>query len=383
MKRRQFITQSVGFLALSQGLSSCGDNPSAFSIRLLKSSIPPQLINRFLLEIPQGKAFKFTPESSLKKLWELLQVWGGQKTTKENFLARFPFFSPPVVPSALMTLGDTWLQKAIASDFIQPLKLSALPNWATLDPVWPKLVTRDRQGLLDPQGQIWGAPYRWGTTMIVYRRDFFRGLGWTPQDWADLWRPEVTQQLALVDQPREVIGLTLKKLGYSYNTPDLNAVPNLAAQLQALQAQVKFYSSQYYLQSLLNRDVAIAVGWSNEILPLLANTPNLQAVIPPSGTSLWADCWVMPKTFSGDLTLLNDWINFGWQPQSANQIALFSKGSSPRLTSLPPQEIVPDVRRNPLINLSSALWSKSEFLQPLPPPVEKQYEMFWRKMRQA
>ncbi|MFM7576454.1 MAG: polyamine ABC transporter substrate-binding protein, partial [Microcystaceae cyanobacterium] len=113
------------------------------------------------------------------------------------------------------------------------------------------------------------------------------------------------------------------------------------------------------------------------------NTPNLQAVIPPSGTSLWADCWVMPKTFSGDLTLLNDWINFGWQPQSANQIALFSKGSSPRLTSLPPQEIVPDVRRNPLINLSSALWSKSEFLQPLPPPVEKQYEMFWRKMRQA
>ncbi|MFM7580524.1 MAG: ABC transporter substrate-binding protein, partial [Microcystaceae cyanobacterium] len=84
-----------------------------------------------------------------------------------------------------MTLGDTWLQKAIASDFIQPLKLSALPNWATLDPVWPKLVTRDRQGLFDPQGQIWGAPYRWGTTMIVYRRDFFQDLGWTPQDWAD------------------------------------------------------------------------------------------------------------------------------------------------------------------------------------------------------
>ncbi|MFM7579284.1 MAG: ABC transporter substrate-binding protein, partial [Microcystaceae cyanobacterium] len=109
--------------------------------------------------------------------------------------------------------------------------------------------------------------------MIVYRREFFRGLGWPPQDWADLWRPEVTQQLALVDQPREVIGLTLKKLGYSYNTPDLKAVPNLAAQLQTLQAQVKFYSSQYYLQSLLNRDVAIAVGWSNEILPLLSNTP--------------------------------------------------------------------------------------------------------------
>ena len=381
MKRRQFITQSVGFFALSQGLSACGNDASSLSIRLLKNSIPPQLINRFLLDIPQGNALKFTPESSLKKLWELLQIWGGQKPGQTNFWSQLPFLSAPVIPSALMTLGDTWLQKAIASDLIQPLDPKALTNWSKLDPAWQKLVTRDRQGLLDPQGQIWGAPYRWGTTMIVYRQDFFQDLGWTPQDWSDFWRPALTQQIALVDQPREVIGLTLKKLGYSYNTLDLTTVPNLASQLQALQAQVKFFSSQYYLQSLLNRDVAIAVGWSNEILPLLSNTRNLRAVIPSSGTSLWADCWVMPKTFAGDLTLVNDWINFGWQTQSANQMALFSKGSSPRLTSLPSQEIVPDVRRNPLITLSPELWAKSEFLEPLPPRTEEQYETFWHNMR--
>ncbi|MFM7190386.1 MAG: polyamine ABC transporter substrate-binding protein, partial [Microcystaceae cyanobacterium] len=117
--------------------------------------------------------------------------------------------------------------------------------------------------------------------------------------------------------------------------------------------------------------------------PLLVNNPDLAAVIPTSGTAIWADLWVRPKNASPHSAVVSNWLDFCWQPQSANQIALFSKGSSPRLTSLPPQEIVPDVRRNPLINLSSALWSKSEFLQPLPPPVEKQYEMFWRKMRQA
>lgn len=37
-----------------------------------------------------------------------------------------------------------------------------------LPPRWRQLVRRDGSGRLDPQGAVWGAPYRWGCTLIAY-----------------------------------------------------------------------------------------------------------------------------------------------------------------------------------------------------------------------
>ncbi|MGL5034517.1 MAG: extracellular solute-binding protein [Microcystaceae cyanobacterium] len=391
MKRRQFLTRSAGMLALGQGIAGCGQSPTSSEILFLKNSIPPQLINSFRAFLPAGKDLNFKPEGQLKGLFELLENWQKVESESQGFWHKLPFINSasPTIPG-LTTTGDAWLQDAIKNQLIQPLKLETLANWKKLDPLWHRLVTRNAQGFLADQedqtnktdkAKIWGAPYRWGTTMMVYQRDFFEKLGWTPQDWSDLWRSELTQEIALVDQPREVIGLTLKKLGKSYNSLDLDAIPELKSNLESLQKQVKFYSSTHYLQALLAKDVAIAVGWSNEIVPLLANNPKLGAVIPASGTSLWADLWVMPKGEQKNQDLIAEWFNFCWQPESANQIALFSDGSSPRFPTLKPSEIVPEVRRNPLLLIPEQLAKRCEFLEPLPEASQKQYLSFWQNMR--
>jgi putative spermidine/putrescine transport system substrate-binding protein len=33
---------------------------------------------------------------------------------------------------------------------------------------WKQLVRRDASGRLDPEGAVWGAPYRWGCTLVAY-----------------------------------------------------------------------------------------------------------------------------------------------------------------------------------------------------------------------
>ena len=36
---------------------------------------------------------------------------------------------------------------------------------------WRQLVRRNRWGAVDPKGPVWGVPYRWGCTLIAYRKD--------------------------------------------------------------------------------------------------------------------------------------------------------------------------------------------------------------------
>lgn len=114
---------------------------------------------------------------------------------------------------------------------------------------------------------------------------------------------------------------------------------------------------------------------------MLVNNPDLAAVIPTSGTAIWVDLWVTPKNASPNSAVIFDWLDFCWQPQSANQIALFSDGSSPRLETLDPEAILPTVRTNPLLTLPPPLWRSCEFLEPLSVQTQQQYLKLWQAIR--
>ncbi|MGK7880145.1 MAG: extracellular solute-binding protein, partial [Crocosphaera sp.] len=299
-------------------------------------------------------------------------------------LPQIPVINPPPPSlSDFVTLGDVWLGEAIAKELIDPLDNSEIENWQTLPSRWQKLVKRDKQGKLEENGKIWGAPYRWGTTLIAYRSD---KLDWEPQDWSDLWDQRLSDRISMVNQPREVIGLTLKQLGESYNTKNLEQIPELKTELLKLNQQVKYYSDQHYLQPLVVGDVWVSVGWSNEILPLMAKNRNIKAVVPASGTSIWSDIWVKPKAKEGQTELsqtAKQWLNFCWQPQAANLISLFADAASPVINTIEKTELSPDVINNPLLFIESAIFDKCEFLEPLSKIAEEQYIKLWKEMRNS
>jgi putative spermidine/putrescine transport system substrate-binding protein len=368
-----------------------GEQKSTLKIRLLKDSIPAVQVNQYKKEVNNQVALDLTPAAKLKDIFAQLQTWQKNPTTETKTGFRLPFFGGQGQDGAiadLVTLGDYWLAPAIAQELIQPIDSGKLTQWQQLPPRWQTLMKRDRQGNLDANGQVWGAPYRWGSTVIAYRRDKFKDLGWQPTDWSDLWRPELRDRISLLDQPREVIGLTLKKLGYSYNTEDLATVPQLQAELDRLHASVKLYSSDTYLQPLILGDTWVAVGWSTDILPLLSRYSNLAAVIPASGTALWADLWVRPTAkntgnHSQSDEWLSKWIDFCWQSAIAPQLSLRTKASSPILTNLNPKDLPKALQKNPVLLPDPDLVQKSEFIQPLPPEVAQQYQDLWIQMRRS
>lgn len=382
MNRRSFLL-GTGTLALSQLLAGCGgQNRATLRVQLLKGSIPAQVVNEFRASLKQPTELKFAPVEQLKDLFTELQSWRKQQTAKAPHgrgLPNIPFINPkPSLATDLVTLGDYWLAPAIEQGLIQPLDPAHLRSWQQLPPRWQELVRRNDKGDLDEQGKVWAAPYRWGNTVIAYNRDKFKSLGWTPSDWSDLWRPELRDRISLLNQPREVIGLTLKKLGQSYNTENLN-IPDLEKQLRALNQQAKLYSSDTYLQPLILGDTWVAVGWSTDLLPVMQRYQQIAAVIPQSGTALWADLWVRPSG-DGSSALLEQWIDFCWQPRTQAQISLLSKGSSPIPVQLNPTDIQKGLRS--LLLSDPQIFQRSEFLLPLPKATVQQYQSLWKAMRQ-
>jgi len=389
--RRQFLTTSTG--ASLAFLSGCSlQNEPVLNVRPLVGAVPAQILGRFqsqLRQSTQPATLQFLPETNPSQLFKLLQEWRQANVKADSspasFLDRLPLLgkSGRSRVADLVSLSDYWLQKAIQQSLIQPFEVSALPGWENLDPRWRSVVTRDPQGFPVATGPVWGIPYRWGTMVIAYRKDLFKQRGLQPPtDWSDLWQPGLKHRFSLPDQAREVIGLTLKKLGKSYNTTDLSGVPQLEAELQALHQQVKLYSSTAYLQPLMLGNTWAAVGWSSDILPILQRNQQLAAVIPQSGASLWADMWVRPSAVEQELSKLAiAWLQFGWQPAIASFWSNVSQTALPVLTNLPAKDLPESLQNNRLLLPESKLFDKNEFLLPLPEAAIAQYRELWLTLR--
>jgi putative spermidine/putrescine transport system substrate-binding protein len=350
-------------------------------VRLLKDSIPAQILDEFRQGLQQSAKLDFVAEAQLLDLFTRLRSMQKKSTDNDLGSRLLPFGGQQTTPTAdLVTLGDYWLAPAIKQKLIQPLDPKQLKAWQQLPQEWQQLVRRNDSGQPDPNGKIWGAPYRWGSTVIAYRRDKFNSSGLKPPtDWWDLWREDCKGRISLLDQPREVIGLTLKKLGLSYNTPNLDKVPQLKENLRALDRQVKFYSSNAYQQPLILGDTWLAVGWSTDLLPLARRYRQIELVVPQSGTALWADLWVRPKNEKSPDTppLVQQWIDFCWQPNIARQLSRFTQAVSPILVSMKPEEIPDSLKNNRVLLPPAEIIKQSEFLLPLSEDSVKQYQSLW------
>ncbi|MGL6283756.1 MAG: polyamine ABC transporter substrate-binding protein, partial [Microcoleaceae cyanobacterium] len=80
MKRRSFLT-GISSLSLGYLLAGCdlqqSNTEGIFQVRLLKNSIPAQLVSNFQKQLAGETIVKFKTNPQLKDLFILLQQWQG------------------------------------------------------------------------------------------------------------------------------------------------------------------------------------------------------------------------------------------------------------------------------------------------------------------
>lgn len=174
-------------------------------------------------------------------------------------------------------------------------------------------------------------PYFWGTLGIVYNDKFVAGE--KIKHWDDLWRPELKNNIMLIDGAREVMGLSLTTLGYSINSKDMTQLNQAIKKLSSLTPNVKAIVADEIKMYMANEESAVAVTFSGEAADMMSENEHLHYVIPPEGSNLWFDNIVIPKT-SKNQEGAYDFINFMLKPESAKQNAEYIGYSTPNKKAL-------------------------------------------------
>ena len=374
----------------------------------MEGAIPAEVLQAFRKQAENPVKFQLV--SQIASVFQQLQVWQQPPKTSSFSIKRFlPWAGAETVPKPddLVSLGDYWLESAIAQNLIEPLSLPAA-SLEKLPVAWQQFASRSAPGdvgavggAIAPTAPLWAAPYKVQSLVIVYRQgEFPESSASNPpfKSWRDLLQPEFRQSLALPNHPRLVIGLAQKIQNGSFNpilegysSDTASPAPStekldgaLVDTFTQLNQQAKTYDSGNSLKALVNEDVKAVVGWSGDAVAAAKRYRDLRIVVPSEGSLLSVDMWVRPRSAGngpGPNSKISpaaaQWIDFCWQPNSATQISVSGQGLSPIF--LPADVGLPKTLSESFPYIEAI--KKSEPLLPIPEKLQAAYFELWQQLR--
>lgn len=174
-----------------------------------------------------------------------------------------------------------------------PLDMSKIPNFKYMAPSFAK-------GRPNDPDSKWSVTKDWGTTGIAWNSEKVTEQITSMDDLFKL-APKYSGKIAAMDSPPEAIGMTLKYLGYSYNSCDPKELDAALKKLLELKPHIKAFDSSYF-ELLANDEVWISLAWNGDVFNAngkrvdAGKKPSLQYVIPKEGGEIWEDTWVILKS---------------------------------------------------------------------------------------
>jgi spermidine/putrescine transport system substrate-binding protein len=271
----------------------------------------------------------------------------------------------------VVVLGDTTLSPAIAARLLAELDYENIPNFRNLG-------ANFRDLSYDPENR-YSIMIQWGTTGLVARTD---RLIQPVTAWADLWDPAYAGKIGVWPYADDLIGITLKSLGYSLNTQ--NPAELKAAEEKLLQLRRNVYlldpaqpTGAGYLQ---DDHTAMIYGWSYDAMQAQAELPTTVYVLPQEGTILWSDSVTIPVQ-SRHKQEAELFINFLLEPEVSAKMVneLWIRSPNEAATPL----IDPQILANPVVYPPGASLAQAEFFATVGPETRKRYEEIWLRFLTA
>lgn len=260
-----------------------------------------------------------------------------------NIKVNYSTFSSNEEMLAKLMAGGSQFDLVVASDYmveilqkqnlIQPIDKMKISNFKNLDETILNLE-------FDP-GNKYSVPYMWGDACIAVNTSKLK----TPiTSYKDLWNPELKNSIVVLDDQRAVIGMALKKLGYSINETSPEALAAAKKELEKLQPNIKAYDSDSPKTLLINGEASVGFVWGAEAALARRENKDITAVIPVEGLFLQQDNFVIP-TQSKNKDAAELFINFILEPEISSEISREFPYANPNKAAYPymDQAILKDI----------------------------------------
>jgi spermidine/putrescine transport system substrate-binding protein len=177
------------------------------------------------------------------------------------------------------------LERMIKADMVMTIDHSKIPNMANIDKPF-------QDATFDP-GRKHSIPYMWGTLGIGYRISKFEGAA------VDSWKilldsDKFAGRISLLGDAQNVIGVTLKYLGFSFNSTDPAELKKAEAMLIAQKKNVKVFAPDNGQDLLASGEVDACQEWNGDIIQVMAEDKDIAYAVPTEGSLLWQDTMAIP-----------------------------------------------------------------------------------------
>lgn len=219
----------------------------------------------------------------------------------------YPKISSGAIAYDVICPSDYMIQRMIENDLLAEINFDNIPN---VKNIGKDYMEQSRQ--FDPENK-YSVPYCWGTVGILYNKTM---VDEPITSWSVLWDEKYKDNILMQDSVRDAFGVTLKYLGYSLNSTDLDELTEARDLLIKQKPLVQAYVIDQVRDKMIGNEAAIGVIYSGEAIYTQMENPDLEYVIPEEGSNIWIDSWVIPKN-ADNKENAEKFINFLCRPEIA------------------------------------------------------------------
>src|SRR6185436_8706597 len=227
----------------------------------------------------------------------------------------------------------------------------------------------------DPQLQ-WCAPYMWGGSGIVFNKK----MSPAPASWSDLRRADLRNHITMLDDPAEVLGACLKKLGYSINSGEAGELQRASREAMEQKQLLRAYLNAEARDQLVAGDITAAQLWATTSQQAIDAAPALAFVYPAEGFALYADNAVVLRESRRE-RLAHEFLDYLLRPAVGAGIVKATRTATANAAAL---ALMPEsVRSSPTLYPPEEALRRGEWFEPLPAAAQRMRDRLWTEIKSA
>ena len=264
--------------------------------------------------------------------------------------------------------SDYMISRLIEEDKLEPLNFDNIPNFSDVD---PELKNPE----YDPEN-LYSVPYMWGLMGVIYNTTMVDEAD--TGSWDLLWNEKYSNDILMIDNSRDAIGIALKRLGYSYNTTDPDQITEAVDSLIEQKSVLQGYAMDQIFSKMEGSNAAIGTYYYGDYLTMAENNPDLAFYLPEEGTNIYVDAMCIPKG-AANKENAEAFINYMCSTQAGLKNCEEIWYSTPLMSVR--EELDPEVSSDPMAYPDAEIMAQCESYTNLPQDILDLYTSEWLRLK--